>query len=85
MSLSERLDKDLVNDVANLTRAEEDELLLWARGKGIPWKEILKKYKFTVKESTLRGRHHKLALNGPPREPKFTERDVSHLFVFRSP
>lgn len=42
MSFSERLDRDLITDVAGLTRAEEDELLFWARSRvpKIPWETI---------------------------------------------
>lgn len=85
MSISERLDRGLIKDVAGLTRQEQDELLLWAREKGMKWKDILRKFKFKVKESTLRGRYRKLMKGALPRKPKFTERDVSHLLVFRFP
>lgn len=79
MSIRERLDRDLITDVAGLTRPEQDELLLWAREKGIKWDDIRRKFKFKVKESTLRGRHRILKKNRPPRKAIFTERDVSYL------
>lgn len=77
MTISQRLDRGLITDVAGLTRPEQDELLIWARDKGIKWKDILRKFKFKVKESTLRGRHRKLMKGRAPRKPEFTERDVS--------
>lgn len=89
MSISERLDRELITDVAGLTRAEEDEIILWARRKvpQMKWKDVRTKYKFKCSETTLRGRHRKLHAGDKslPRKPKFTERDVSHLFVFNFP
>ncbi|KAL2284278.1 hypothetical protein FJTKL_09004 [Diaporthe vaccinii] len=75
MSIAERLDRGLITDVAGLTRQEQDELLVWARDKGIKWKDILVKFKFKVKESTLRGRYRKMKKGPLPRKPEFTERD----------
>lgn len=83
MSIAERLDRGLITDVAGLTHQEQDELLVWARDKGIKWKDILRKFKFKVKESTLRGRYRKMKKGPLPRKPEFTERDVSYPFVFR--
>lgn len=81
MSISERLDRGLITDVAGLTRAEEDEILLWARSRvpKIPWETIRTRYKFKVTQNTLRGRHRKLKAGDKPlpRKPVFTERDVS--------
>lgn len=85
MSIRERLDRDLITDVAGLTRPEQDELLLWAREKDIKWNVILRKFKFKVKESTLRGRYRILVKGRPPRKAIFTERDVSYLLIFRFP
>ncbi|KAK7730468.1 hypothetical protein SLS63_005713 [Diaporthe eres] len=75
MSISERLDRGLITDVAGLNSQEQDELLLWARGKGMKFKDIVRKFKFKVKESTLRGRHRRLTKGRLPRKPEFTERD----------
>lgn len=87
MSISERLDRGLITDVAGLTRAEEDELLLWARSRvpKIPWETIRTKYKFKDKQDTLRGRWRRLNAGDKPlpRKPVFTERDVSHLLILR--
>lgn len=85
MTISERLDRGLIKDVAGLSRQEQGELLIWAREKPIKWKDILRKFKFKVKESTLRGRYRKLMKGGIPRKPEFTERDVSYLLVFGLP
>lgn len=85
MSISERLDRGLITDVAGLNSQEQDELLLWARGKGMKFKDIVRKFNFKVKESTLRGRHRRLTKGRLPRKPEFTERDVSYPFVFRFP
>lgn len=85
MSISERLDRGLITDVEGLTRQEQDELMLWAREKGMKWKDIHQKFKFKVKEVTLRGRDRIVRKDKPPRTPIFTERDVSHPFVLRFP
>lgn len=85
MSIAERLDRGLIEDVAGLTRAEEDELIIWARSRvpKIKWETIRTRYKFKIKQDTLRGRWRKLEARGKPlpRKPVFTERDVSHLLV----
>lgn len=85
LSVAERLTRGLITDVEGLNRQEQDELLLWARERRKKWKDIHRDYKFKVKEVTLRGRHRILRKNKPPREPKFTERDVSRPLVFRFP
>lgn len=89
MSITERLERNLITDVAGLTRAEEDELIIWARSRvpKIPWETIRTRYKFKISQNTLRGRGRKLKARGKalPRKPVFTERDVSRAscyFVF---
>lgn len=87
MSITERLERNLITDVAGLTRAEEDELIIWARSRvpKIPWETIRTRYKFRISQDTLRGRGRKLKARGKalPRKPVFTERDVSRLLLFR--
>lgn len=87
LSIAERLEKNLITDVAGLTRAEEDELIVWARSRvpKIPWETIRTRYKFRISQNTLRGRGRKLEARGRllPRKPVFTERDVSHLLLLR--
>lgn len=78
LTISERLDRGLITDVAGLTRAEENEVLLWARGQGMKWNDIHEKFKFKVALSTLRGRFRELIHNGkPPKIPQFNKTDVS--------
>lgn len=79
LSISERLDRDLITDVAGLTRAEENEVLLWARRRGMRWNDIYKKFNFKGALSTLRGRHRDLMYHRkPPKVAKFGKIDVTY-------
>lgn len=91
MSISERLERNLITDIKGLTRQEEDELLYWAKEiKKMKWKDIRSRFKFKLEENTLRGRlwHYQIKKDlkkPPPRKAIFTERDVSYLFVLHLP
>lgn len=88
-SMRERLDNGEITDVAGLTRAEEDEIILWARERRMPWAEVQRRFKFTCALPTLRGRHRNLkkAQEGVrlKRRPEFTARDVSYLLLIYIP
>ncbi|KAK2604750.1 hypothetical protein N8I77_007651 [Diaporthe amygdali] len=75
MTIAQRLDNGLIEDVEGLTREEEDELVDWAREKGMTWDAIRRKFKFPLQESTLRVRFRTRRMDRPPRVPEFTERD----------
>lgn len=82
LSVSELLDRGRITDATGLNKQEVDELLLWARRKGIKWREIHRRFKFELAESTLRVRYRNLVKSQPPKVPEFTERDVSsHLMI----
>lgn len=87
--MRERLDNDEITDVAGLTRAEEDEIILWAHEQGMRWAEVQRRFKFTCALPTLRGRHRNLskAQEGIhlKRKPEFTARDVSYLLLLYIP
>ncbi|POS76545.1 hypothetical protein DHEL01_v205068 [Diaporthe helianthi] len=77
LTTSERLDRGMITDVAGLTRAEENEVLLWARREEIKWRDIHKKFNFKQAPSTLRGRYRDMMHpNGkPPKVAVLTRRD----------
>lgn len=63
----------------DLTREEQGELLLWARNRQppMPYREIIRRYGFTLTEGGLRHWYHVLDKNKPPRVATFTTEDVS--------
>lgn len=78
-TIAERAAVGEIRSVQGLTRQEQGELLLWARSRQPPmtYREIIRRYGFTLTEGGLRNWHYSLVNNNAPREATFTADDVS--------
>lgn len=75
-TIAERAAAGEIRSIQGLTREEQGELLVWARAQGIQYREITRRFGFTLTEEGLRTWWRVITLNHPDRVPRFTATDV---------
>lgn len=81
-TIAERAAAGEIRSIQGLTREEQGELLVWARDQGIQYREIIRRFGFTLSEAGMRTWWRVITLNHPDRVPKFTATDVGLAIYF---